>query len=164
MTPVTVLQLADEAATEAVGRGLAAGWLEAGRGPLLLAIEGDLGAGKTTLVRSLLRELGETGAIRSPTYTLLESYRPRAGVTVHHLDCYRLAGWPALEELGFRDLLEEPALIAVEWPGRIPGLVQSADLRLELVVDGLGRRLVSRASTPRGHVLHAALQRLPMAT
>jgi tRNA threonylcarbamoyladenosine biosynthesis protein TsaE len=161
---VTVLRLADEPATEAAGRGLAAGWLEAGRPPLLLALEGDLGAGKTTLVRGLLRMLGEPGTIRSPTYTLLESYRPRAGTVVHHLDCYRLAGWPALEELGFRDLLEEAALIAIEWPGRIPGLVESVDLRLELAVDGAGRRLVSTASTPRGRVIEAALKRLPMAT
>jgi tRNA threonylcarbamoyladenosine biosynthesis protein TsaE len=161
---VTVLHLADEAATEAVGRCLAAAWLGAGRVPLVVTLEGDLGAGKTTLVRGLLRMLGEPGAIRSPTYTLIESYRPRPGVIVHHLDCYRLSGWPALEELGFRDLLDEPALIAIEWPGRIPRLAESADLCLELAVDGAGRRLVSTAASARGHAIDDALGQHAMTT
>ena len=155
---MTDLHLADEAATERFGRRLAAAWIATGRAALVVTLDGDLGAGKTTLVRSLLRALGEEGAIRSPTYTLLESYRPAPATVVLHLDCYRLAGWQALEELGFRDLATEPALIAVEWPARIPGLPESADLALELAVDGTGRRLVVTPRSPRGQAVSRHLE------
>ena len=149
--------LADEAATERAGRRLAAAWIAAGRPALLVTLAGDLGAGKTCLVRGLLRALGEQGAIRSPTYTLLESYRPAPETVVHHLDCYRLTGWPALEELGFRDLAAEPALIAVEWPGRVPGLEEAADLVLQLAVEGEGRRLAMTARSAGGRTILGGL-------
>ncbi|RMG31890.1 MAG: tRNA (adenosine(37)-N6)-threonylcarbamoyltransferase complex ATPase subunit type 1 TsaE [Gammaproteobacteria bacterium] len=106
--------LPDEAATLALGRRLA---LPLARHPGLVRLEGPLGAGKTTLVRGLLRGLGHSGPVRSPTYTLIEPYEGLA-VPVYHLDLYRLADPEELEWLGFRDLVVEKALLLVEWPER----------------------------------------------
>ena len=143
------LALPAPSATEALGGALAA--TLAARppaGPLLLALSGDLGAGKTTLTRGLLRALGVTGAIRSPTYTLVEPYETAAG-EVLHLDLYRLAGPDELAELGYRDLAVQAALVIVEWPERAAGELH-ADLALTLEFDGPGRRATFRAGTARG--------------
>jgi tRNA threonylcarbamoyladenosine biosynthesis protein TsaE len=90
MTTVLRLDLPDEAATQTLGAALAA-VLPRAEKPVFVTLEGDLGAGKTTLARALLRALGVAGAVRSPTYTLVESYQTTVG-EVHHLDWYRLAG------------------------------------------------------------------------
>lgn len=137
------------AATEALGGALAA--TLAGNppsGPLLLALSGELGAGKTTLTRGLLRALGVTGAIRSPTYTLVEPYETPAG-EILHLDLYRLAGPDELAELGYRDLAAQAALVIVEWPERAAGELH-ADLTLALELDGPGRRATCTPGTTRG--------------
>lgn len=107
----------------------------------VLTLHGDLGAGKTAFTRALLRALGHTGAVPSPTYTLVESY-PLDALSVGHLDLYRLGYPDELDFLGFDEVLAEHDLICVEWPERAgdrlpaPGL----ELRLEYVADG-GRRL-----------------------
>jgi len=85
--------------------------------PLVVRLEGPLGAGKTTLVRGILRGLGHTAPVRSPTYTLLETYEVGA-MRVHHLDLYRLADPEELEFIGVRDLATENAVWLVEWPER----------------------------------------------
>jgi tRNA threonylcarbamoyladenosine biosynthesis protein TsaE len=147
---VVSVRLADPEATEAAGAGLGRAWLDVASAGAVVTLEGELGAGKTTLMRGLLRALGERGPVRSPTYTLIESYRLPAGLAVHHLDCYRIDGWQAVEELGLRDLLAPGALVAIEWASRAEGLVASADLNLELAVDGDGRRLSARARSACG--------------
>ena len=136
------MHLADEAATLAAGARLARS-----RPPLppdqagVVYLEGSLGAGKTTLVRGLLRALGVSGSVRSPTYTLVEPYAPPAGPPLFHLDLYRLADPEELEMLGHRELLEPGSLVLVEWPVRGEGWLPAPDLVLSLAAEGDGRRL-----------------------
>jgi tRNA threonylcarbamoyladenosine biosynthesis protein TsaE len=148
--------LGDEAATRAAGGAFAHALAANAGSGAFLTLAGELGAGKTTFVRGLLAALGVPGPIRSPTYTLLESYGAGAR-TVHHLDWYRLAGDDELESLGFRDLLADDWIVA-EWPERAPDAARAADvqIRLEYAADG-GRRLVAAARTAAGHRLLAHL-------
>lgn len=129
------------------GRRLAA----ARRWPLLIGLRGELGAGKTTFVRALLRGLGYGARVPSPTYTLLEHYAVGELVVVH-LDLYRLASEAELENLGVRDWLEKQATwVLIEWPDRAPGLTRRCDLLLTLEEQEPGtRRLSLRAATPAG--------------
>lgn len=124
---MTVLHLADEAATQALGKVLAefAGDLN------MLWLDGDLGAGKTTLTRSMLRALGHQGSVKSPTFTLVEPYEID-GRTVSHFDLYRLADPEELEYMGFVDYLESDALIIIEWPEKAAGYLPEPDLELRL--------------------------------
>jgi tRNA threonylcarbamoyladenosine biosynthesis protein TsaE len=111
--------------------------------PLALGLRGDLGSGKTTWVRAMLRGLGYSGRVPSPTYTLLEQYTCD-GLSIVHLDLYRLRGAEELENLGLRDwLAESNRWIAVEWPERAPQLAERCDLTLEFVIPSPGRRRVT---------------------
>lgn len=107
---------------------------------LIIYLEGDLGAGKTTLVRGLLRGLGHAGPVRSPTYTLLEGYQ-LAGRSIHHLDLYRLADPEELEYLGIRDICDGRSILLVEWPGKGVGVLPAADLVLRVRHAGAARIL-----------------------
>jgi len=144
--------LADEAATRGAGAALAAALLAADPPAVFVTIAGELGAGKTTLVRGLLEALGVEGPVRSPTYTLIESY-PAAGRRLHHLDWYRLAGTDELEGVGLRELLGPGHWVFAEWPERAQAVAAQADLALGLAYDGTGRRLEARALTPRGALI-----------
>jgi tRNA threonylcarbamoyladenosine biosynthesis protein TsaE len=119
--------------------------------PLVVGLRGDLGSGKTTWVRAMLRGLGYEGRVPSPTYTLLEQYAC-GELTLVHLDLYRLRGQDELENLGLRDwLAERERWIAVEWPERAPQLAERCDLTLELaVVASGGRRVSAVAGTSLG--------------
>lgn len=138
--------LADEAATVAAG-GALAGALEA-RG-LIIFLQGDLGVGKTTLVRGLLRAMGHEGAVKSPTYTLVEPYELSTGA-VYHFDLYRLGDPEELEFMGIRDYLDGHALCLVEWPERGQGVLPAADLVITLRLDAGGRRLRASAMSLLG--------------
>jgi tRNA threonylcarbamoyladenosine biosynthesis protein TsaE len=127
------LWLPDAIATEALGRIL--GLSRPARA--VVHLQGDLGAGKSTLARALLRALGVRGAIRSPTYTLVERYPLGDGTEALHLDLYRIAGAGELEFLGLDP--GEGALWLVEWPEQGGASLPAADLRLELAIDGDGR-------------------------
>jgi tRNA threonylcarbamoyladenosine biosynthesis protein TsaE len=142
--------LADAAATAAFGAALARA-LDGLDGPCVLALEGELGAGKTTLTRGLLRALGERGTVRSPTYTLIESYAC-PDRQVHHLDLYRLRDSEGIAGLGLRDLFEPRALLIIEWPERDAALRARADLVVKLACDGDGRRADCHAQHPLGEV------------
>lgn len=124
--------LPDNDATEALGQALA----RTRPTFAVVHLQGDLGAGKSTLARALLRELGVAGAIRSPTYTLVERY-PVEGGEAWHLDLYRIGDAGELEFLG----LDEGAAVLwlVEWPERGAAALPSADLHVALAVEGTGR-------------------------
>jgi len=145
-------EVPDAAAMECLGRELAR---TAGR-PGVIYLEGELGTGKTTLVRSLLRGLGYTGVVRSPTYTLVESYET-GGLPVHHLDLYRLADPEELEWLGIRDLHNGASLVLVEWPDRGVGWLPPPDVRISFAYRGSGRRVQVRSLTPGGAAMVAAV-------
>jgi tRNA threonylcarbamoyladenosine biosynthesis protein TsaE len=133
--------LADEAATVCTGTALARGLPDIAAHNLLLGLSGELGSGKTTLARGMLRALGVVGAIRSPTFTLVEPYETTRG-SVHHLDLYRLeSGAPALEGIGYRDLRGQPGLVLVEWPERAGPALGELDLLVQLEHQGPGRRV-----------------------
>ncbi len=140
------LCLSDVAATEALGAAMAVS-----RPPrAVVYLHGDLGAGKSTLARALLRALGVRGAIRSPTYTLIEPYRLASGEEALHLDLYRIAAPGELEFLGLDALAEQAALWLVEWPERGGKALPQADLRVDLAVAGDGRAVLLKGVTPAG--------------
>ena len=129
------LKLPDPAATEALGRAVAAG---AGAGRVI-HLRGDLGAGKTTLVRGLLHALGHAGRVKSPTYTLVEPYE-LSSLHFYHFDFYRLKDRSEWEQAGFREYFSAQAMCAVEWPERAGDLLPPPDLDIELRFEGESRR------------------------
>ena len=157
--------LPDAIATEALGAALArayaagvgtdAGVAGAGRiagaaaGSAVIYLHGELGAGKTTCVRSLLRTLGVAGLIRSPTYTLVETYRAR-GSTCVHVGLYRLGGPEAVEELGLRDYCGTDCLLLVEWPAKGGSALPPPDLEVTLTYQDASRRARLTARTQCG--------------
>lgn len=139
----------------ALGRALGDALRTAGSGALVIGIEGELGAGKTTLVGGVLAGLGVTGAIRSPTYTLIEPYEA-AGLQLHHIDLYRLSSAREVEALGIRDLLDERAVLLIEWPSRGAGALPTEDLSVSIEYQGSGtqlRLLTARAGSSTGDKL-----------
>lgn len=143
MTASVDVDLPDEAATLALGARAAT--LGAG---VLVTLQGDLGAGKTTLVRGWLRALGHPGAVKSPTYTLVEPYALADG-EVLHFDLYRLGDEEELEAIGFRDYLASGATCLVEWPERAPDALRHTDLAIVLSLAGAGRRAQLAAHSER---------------
>jgi len=125
------LVLPDAAATEHLGAALARTCPWNSALPRAIYLKGELGAGKTTLVRGLLRALGVAGAVRSPSYALLEPYTVSAG-TVIHVDLYRVRDAAETEALGLRDEFRGDALVLVEWPERAGGALPPPDLQLTL--------------------------------
>jgi tRNA threonylcarbamoyladenosine biosynthesis protein TsaE len=171
--------LPDSSATEALGRALArslpdavasgaeqAGAAQAGvtgagvaqvdaaqagavQGGAVVYLQGELGAGKTTCVRSLLRSLGVTGLVRSPTYTLVETYRV-ATLTCVHVDLYRLQSLTEVDGLGLRDQVGPASLLLVEWPERGGAALPPADLTVDLGYAGDARFAALSAETILG--------------
>jgi tRNA threonylcarbamoyladenosine biosynthesis protein TsaE len=127
--------LADESATLA----FAAQFASTLTVPISIALHGDLGAGKTTFVRGLLRALGVTGSIKSPTYALVETYDTALG-EVHHMDAYRIEGRDDFEARGGIEYFTTPSIRLVEWPEKIDGIVPfDVDVRIDF--EGEGRRV-----------------------
>lgn len=152
MTELT-FQLNNEDETIAVGQKLAR-HIQA---PLTLYLTGDLGAGKTTLSRGLIQGLGHKGAVKSPTYTLVEPYE-LDGVEVYHFDLYRLNDPEELEFMGIRDYFTDSSLCIVEWPDKGEGLLPDADIHLHLNYVNQGREIHIRALTDSGKTLLAAIK------
>lgn len=152
MVEMKQFDIGDAESMEALGAAVAAAM--AGRGTVYLA--GELGTGKTTLVRGALRHMGHVGAVKSPTFTLLEPYEI-SGRPVYHFDLYRVEDADELELMGFRDYLREDALCFVEWPERGADALPSPDLSVRLEYRGLGRRATLAAGTRRGAEVLARL-------
>lgn len=148
--------LPEESATEALGQALIAAMPDDTAGWQIL-LQGELGAGKTTLARAMLRGLGHQGTVPSPTYTLVEPYVLASGM-VYHVDLYRIAGSNELEFLGWSEFGD--GLLLVEWPERAPGIAAMADLRVELGYRGAGRQATVSALSDRAAGLLARLPSL----
>ncbi len=147
------LNLDDPAATEAFAARLAealppdiSGWL--------ILLSGELGSGKSTLARALLRSLGHSGTVPSPTYTLVEPYEV-SGKLIYHVDLYRVSDAEELTFLGWDELRE--GMVLVEWPERAAGLLDDADLHIELCYAGTGRSMRLAPLSDRGAALLARL-------
>ena len=143
--------LPDEAATTAFGRELLdalpedlAGWT--------LLLKGELGAGKSTLARALIKAAGHRGAVPSPTYTLVEPYNLPGG-NIYHIDLYRISDEDELRDLGWNEL--DDGCRIVEWPDRAPGLTGQADLAITLSYEGVGRTVEVEGLSDRGKRLAA---------
>jgi len=150
--------LPDEAATVAIAERLTQA-LPAHTAGLTLLLQGDLGAGKSTFARALIRALGHRGAVPSPTYTLVEPYELPGG-TVYHIDLYRVSSGEELRFLGWNELDE--GLRIVEWPERVPGIVASADVVVALEYRDAGRGVEISALSSRGQVIVDRLVKLPV--
>lgn len=147
------VDLPDEAATAALAGRVGA----AIDGGLVCYLHGPLGAGKSSFARALLHALGVSGRIKSPTYSLVESY-PLGDAQAWHLDLYRIADPDELEWLGMDALGEPGAVVLIEWPQRGAGAIPAADVEVFLDYAGAGRRVALRADSDRGERLLRRLQ------
>ncbi|HET7833000.1 MAG TPA: tRNA (adenosine(37)-N6)-threonylcarbamoyltransferase complex ATPase subunit type 1 TsaE [Gallionella sp.] len=139
------LNLADETATLSLAQRLA----EQLKPGMVIYLLGDLGAGKTTLVRGMLNALGYTGRVKSPTYTLLEPYRA-AGLDLRHFDLYRMHDESEWEAAGFRDEFDGHNIFFIEWPEKAQGLVPRADLEISFKILAHGREVAIQANSEMG--------------
>jgi len=156
MTALTFF-LADEQATLDAGKALAAALPVASPRSVVIYLQGQLGAGKTTLSRGVLQALGHEGAVKSPTYTLVEPYELSADSSdlkkIYHFDLYRLRDPQELEFLGVQDYFDHGQLCLVEWPERGQGLLPEADVVVELGTQATGRQLLLRSATATGEAI-----------
>jgi len=140
--------LADEAATIAFGQRLAKAINSKG----LLTLSGNLGSGKTTLSRGLIQSYGHSGAVKSPTYTLVEPYEI-GEKRIYHFDLYRMEDPEELEFIGLWDYLTQEALIIIEWPEKAFGVLPPADLAIQLEPQEKGRKITLSANTLPGETM-----------
>lgn len=144
--------LPDESATLALGAALAR-TLEPG---LTFHLQGELGAGKTTLVRGVLRGLGHAGPVKSPTYTLVEVYEV-SRLQLHHFDFYRFHDPREWIDAGFRETFNGRNVSLIEWPEKAGPMLPPADVRIELTSSNSGRNASLLSCSPRGRECLARL-------
>ena len=140
------IELIDESMTNKLGKALAESCPEA---PFLATLKGNLGVGKSHLVRAFLKKLGVTDTIPSPTYTLCETYTINRTQVISHMDLYRLQDPEELEFLGFREMLDGHGVL-IEWPERAASFLPSPDLDLHLMWDGDRRICALAAKSEKG--------------
>lgn len=141
-----IVHLPDEAATSAFAARFSKALPPQG---CVVFLHGPLGAGKTTFVRGCLRAAGHVGAVKSPTFTLVEEY-PLGGAQWYHFDLYRLTDPSELDYLGLGDYFGPKTFCFIEWPERGAGILPNPDLELSLSVEGAGRRLELAAGSEKG--------------
>jgi tRNA threonylcarbamoyladenosine biosynthesis protein TsaE len=158
-TIVKTLLWPNEVATQLFATALAR---QSALGNSFIELRGDLGAGKTALVRHLLRALGVQGQVKSPTYAIVESYE-LADLAIWHFDFYRFGNPTEWEDAGFRDIFASPGLKLAEWPEKAAGFIPRADLIIHLeAIDENARQVSLSAQTGTGRaLLQAASQGLP---
>ena len=165
MRPVNQINLSDEAATLKFGAELAAATFQkkiAGEAALeglgtahlggMIYLQGDLGAGKTTLSRGFMRAFGYNGAVKSPTYTLVEPYEFEL-CNIYHFDLYRLADPEEVSYLGADEYFAESNLCLVEWADKGKKWLPPADLVIDIADEGTGRRLTCQSLTEKGTII-----------
>jgi len=145
MTEVHQCELASEEETLALAKKFS----QVLQAPLVVYLQGELGAGKTAFCRGVIQALGHSGAVKSPTYTLVEPYQLQ-GWRIHHFDLYRLADPEELEFMGIRDYFSEDTLNFIEWPDKGYGWLPSADIEIRIEYAGTGRKLTFSALTDAG--------------
>ncbi len=149
------IQLGDEQATVSFGGGLA----QALKGGATVFMTGTLGAGKTTTTRGILQGLGHKGAVKSPTYTLVEPYALN-GYDIFHFDLYRLGDPEELEYIGIREYFSDRSICIVEWPARGLGYLPEEDIEVVLSVVGHARQAEVIPKSPRGEEIIKTLRLL----
>ena len=149
-----LLTLNDEPATLLLGKKISE---HCPNSAFTIHLEGELGAGKTTLTRGLLTALGHTGHVKSPTYTLVEQYL-LAGRTIYHFDLYRLADPEELEYIGLDDYLGNNALCLIEWPAQGGNYLPPPDLIISLKYQKLGRKVTLTPISNAAKTLDQGLQ------
>ena len=147
------LQITSTAAMEGLGGQFA----KAVSDGCTIYLQGPLGAGKTTWVRGFMRALGHTGATKSPTYGLVESYQ-LGGYDIHHFDLYRLNAPDELEHIGIRDYLSTNSIYIVEWPERGGDAMPPADIKINFLYDGTARKVCVNAYSSSGHRLIGSIK------
>lgn len=145
MTEVHQCELANEEETLALAKKFS----QVLQIPLVVYLQGELGAGKTAFCRGVIQALGHSGAVKSPTYTLVEPYQLK-GWRIHHFDLYRLADPEELEYMGIRDYFSEDTLNFIEWPDKGYGWLPGADIEIRIEYAGTGRKLTFSALTEAG--------------
>ena len=152
MTQTIIIDLPNEQASEKVAAHLSA-CLQA---PLVLTFSGEIGTGKTTFIRAMLRSLGVKSAIKSPTFSLVESYQSNH-LQIHHFDLYRIHDETELDYIGFRDYFSAQALCCIEWPERAISYLAWADVNFTLAIKGAGREMQVTALSPVGAAMLSCL-------
>jgi len=142
--------------TQAHSERLAECLIDALFAPCILTFSGEIGAGKTTFVRALLRALGVKSAIKSPTFSLVETYEC-ADFVLHHFDFYRIDNAGELDELDLRDYLSDDAVCCIEWPKNLLANQVSVDAAFSLTAHGDGRELCVQGNTALGQRLLSAM-------
>ncbi|ARG96582.1 tRNA (adenosine(37)-N6)-threonylcarbamoyltransferase complex ATPase subunit type 1 TsaE [Legionella micdadei] len=152
MTTVSAIDLPDETSSEMVATHLAACLTP----PLILTFSGEIGAGKTTFIRAMLRVLGVKTAIKSPTFSLVESYQCEH-LQIHHFDLYRIHDETELEYIGFRDYFLANSICCIEWPERASHTLEHVDMNFAFEISGSGRLLTVRALSAAGETMLSCL-------
>ncbi|MBA4696328.1 MAG: tRNA (adenosine(37)-N6)-threonylcarbamoyltransferase complex ATPase subunit type 1 TsaE [Legionella sp.] len=124
--------------------------------PFVMTLSGGIGVGKTTFLRAMLRSLGVKASIKSPTFTLVESY-PCTNFNVHHFDCYRIHDSDELEYIGFREYFQQESICCIEWPERVQNSLKKVDLKLYWTIEGSERVVKIESDTTQGKELFACL-------
>ena len=123
---------------------------------IVVTFRGEIGTGKTTFIRAMLRALGVTSAVKSPTFSLVESYQCQS-LQIHHFDLYRIQDEEELEYIGFRDYFGSGAVCCLEWPERAPNSLINVDLRFTLSMNGSGRLMTIEALSAAGETILTCL-------